>query len=68
MQNKTVERLIDVAMKSERRALRMTRTGAEEVGGEEFRIDAATIVLKKTLGNLEISGKAVSARHDMTEE
>ncbi len=60
VQKKTVERLIAVAMKSEMRALRMCRTGSEEVNGEEFRIDAATIVLKKMLGNLEISGKAVS--------
>ena len=60
MQKKTVERLIAVAMKSEMRALRMSRTGSDEVNGEEFKIDAATIVLKKMLGNQEISGKAVS--------
>lgn len=60
VQQTTVERLIAVTVKSERRTLRMSRTGADEVDGEEFRIDAATIVLKKMLGNLEISGKAVS--------
>lgn len=39
--------------------MRLERVG-DEVDGGDFEIDAATSVLKKTLMNPEISGKAVT--------
>lgn len=63
----SVERLVEAAVRREKRAMRLQvrevcgGNRMDEVDGEEFGIDAATLVLKKALGNPKIAGKAVSA-------
>ena len=58
----SVERLVKAAVNREKWVMRGNREEeeADEVDGEELGPDAATRVLKKTIGNPEIAGSAVS--------